>query len=148
MNGMIIRWISFHMGLWYGKTIRQGSEKQLREAKRKAMSYKEYTHYYILLDLKEVADSVIRSGSLILLKHHHLAFPFFLAQFAAVVALDGTGFDAKKYTMRISLSNNSTAVANDMGQRIRFGMNAMLKDLEFATKRSAIKSEYIYGQCT
>ena len=144
------RWIVFDLGLYTGKgspSVKNVAPIELVDSVHRARSANNHTHYYYLVDLRALAYKLAgQDGVAKLERNHYLSMVFILASKFALVALDGAGFGAKKYTVRISLANNDTQTCNEIGIRVRNAMKVLLSSKVYARK-SAGTGDYIYENC-
>ncbi|MDN3504302.1 MAG: bifunctional aspartate transaminase/aspartate 4-decarboxylase [Rhabdochlamydiaceae bacterium] len=89
----------------------------------KLLSGKHYSHYYILVNILDLADKLGKKEAIEKISIRD--FLHTLAEKYGVVALDGDGFGAKGHYLRISLANLESDSYLEIGKRI----NACIKQI-------------------
>jgi len=102
-----------------------------------------YDHYYGLIDFEFWARKYLDEGIVKWMKAnvHPLDIVFRLAEDHGIVLLNGSGFEAPDWSVRVSFANLDDHVYDDIGRAVRAVARGYRQAYEAATGRSAAKSE-------
>ena len=120
MDELLRRVKCFLSALWFEKPPTDLNDQESNTIRSLVQSPDRHVHYYVLVDILEIAQRFRGDKGYQTLKNNHpLTTVFELARRYSIVALDGSGFDAKQYTLRVSVANCTASQALDVGNKVR-----------------------------